>query len=302
MPTFGPIVTAMVTPFTSGGGLDTDGARRLATHLVDHGTRTVLVNGTTGESPTLSAEEVAELIGAVRDAVGGRAQVMVGTGTNDTRRTVAATERATALGADGILVVTPYYNRPEQRGLVEHFRAAAAATDLPVVVYDVPARTAREIELATLVELSEVANIVGVKDAAGKPAKTAETVARTAGAPGGFEVYCGDDALNLPMLAVGAVGLVSVSAHLVGDQLARMVDVFAKDPAEAQEIHNSLMPVHRALFIESSPMPLKGTLNRLGLPAGPPRLPLVEAREATVDAVIEALRAAGIDPGSVTSR
>jgi 4-hydroxy-tetrahydrodipicolinate synthase len=294
MPTFGRVVTAMATPFTAAGALDPDGAGELATHLVEHGTDTVLLSGTTGESPTLHGEETWELLAAVKDAVGDRAQVMVGTGSNDTSKTVAATERATAEGADGVLVVTPYYNKPSQRALVQHFRAAASATDLPVLLYDIPARTAREIDLATLVTLSEVDNIVGVKDAVGDLAKTAEVVAGTTGAPGGFEVYCGADELNLPMLAVGAVGFVSVAAHLAGDALADVARLFDSDPVKAREIHLSLLPLCRALFLEPSPGPLKAALSHLGLPAGPVRPPLVAAERATLDAVLSALDHAGI--------
>jgi 4-hydroxy-tetrahydrodipicolinate synthase len=294
MPTFGRVVTAMATPFTAAGELDPDGAAQLASHLVDHGTDTVLVVGTTGESPTLHDDEPWDLLAAVKEAVAGRAEVMVGTGSNDTRKTVAATERATSEGADGVLVVTPYYNKPSQRALVQHFRAAAGATDLPVLLYDVPSRTAREIALDTLVALSEVPNVVGVKDAAGDLAKTAEVVARTEGADGGFEVYCGADELNLPMLAVGAVGFVSVAAHLAGDQLADMARIFDTDPAKAREIHLSLLPLCRALFLEPSPTPLKAALAHLGLPAGPVRPPLVAAERATLDAVLSALDHAGI--------
>jgi 4-hydroxy-tetrahydrodipicolinate synthase len=294
MPVFGRVVTAMATPFTPDGELDLEGAARLANHLVDHGTETVLVVGTTGESPTLHDDEPWDLLQAVKDSVGDRAQVMIGTGTNDTAKTVAATQRATELGADAILVVTPYYNKPSQRALVQHFNAAAGATDRPVLLYDIPGRTSREIELQTLITLAETRNIVGVKDAVGDLAKTAEVVAATQAAPGGFEVYCGADELNLPMLAVGAVGFVSVAAHLAGDHLAEMAEVFDTDPVKARQLHLDLLPLCRALFLEPSPAPLKGAMNRLGLPAGPVRLPMVEAEDATVEAVLAALDHAGV--------
>ena len=285
----GRMVTAMVTPFHDDGRLDLDGAQRLAAHLLDHGTETVLVSGTTGESPTLSGEEPWELLRAVREAIGSRGTVMMGTGTNDTRRTVESTERATRIGADAILLVTPYYSRPPQRGLVEHFTAAAAATDLPVVVYDVPARTGRSIAVESLVALAEVVNIVGVKDATTDVGKAADVVAATRGAPGGFELWCGSDEVNLPLLAVGGVGLVSVSSHILGDELAEMVRVFDQDPVRARELHLATMPVHRALFSEPSPSPLKGVLNALGLPAGPVRGPLAAAAPVTVQSVLDAL-------------
>lgn len=294
MPVFGRVVTAMATPFTSDGDLDLDGAARLATHLVDHGTETVLIVGTTGESPTLHGDEPWDLLAAVKDAVGDRAKVMIGTGSNDTAKTVAATEQATERGADAILIVTPYYNKPAQRALVQHFNAAAGATDLPVLLYDIPGRTSREIELQTLITLSETRNIVGVKDAVGDLAKTAEIVAATQAAPGGFEVYCGADELNLPMLAVGAVGFVSVAAHLAGDHLAEMAEVFETDPVKARQLHLDLLPLCRALFLEPSPAPLKGALNRLGLPGGVLRPPMIEAEDATVEAVLAAMDHAGL--------
>lgn len=294
MPVFGRVVTAMATPFTTDGALDTAGAAKLASHLVDHGTETVLVVGTTGESPTLRGDEPWDLLQAVLEAVGDRAQVMIGTGSNDTAKTVAATEKATDLGADAILVVTPYYNKPAQRALIQHFNAAAEATDKPVLLYDIPGRTSREIELQTLITLAETPNIVGVKDAVGDLAKAAEVVVGTEGAPGGFEVYCGADELNLPMLSIGAAGFVSVAAHLAGDHLAEMAQIFDTDPVKARQLHHDLLPLCRALFLEPSPGPLKAAMNRLGLPAGPVRAPMVEAEPATVEAVIDAMDHAGV--------
>ncbi|MEX0952507.1 MAG: 4-hydroxy-tetrahydrodipicolinate synthase [Nitriliruptoraceae bacterium] len=284
----GRVVTAMVTPFDADAALDRDGASRLARHLVDSGTDTVLVNGTTGESPTLHFDEVIGLVGAVRTAVGGDANVMVGTGTNSTATTVDATARAEGLGADAVLVVTPYYNRPDQSGLVAHFTAAAAATSLPVVLYDIPFRTGREIEVSTLVTLSEVENIVGVKDATANLGKVADVLAATADAPGGFGVWCGSDEANLAELAVGASGVISVSAHLAGPEIAEMVDVFPTNPSRARELHLRCLPLHRALFAQPSPAPLKGVLAALGLPAGPVRLPLTAADTPTIEAAIAA--------------
>lgn len=294
MPAFGRIVTAMATPFAEDRSLDLDGAQRLAAHLVDHGTDTVLVNGTTGESPTLEHDEVGLVLAAVKDAVGDRAKVMVGTGSNSTAKSVRDTAEATEAGADAILVVTPYYNRPEARGLLDHFTTVAGATDLPVLLYDIPARTAREIPLDTLVELSQVDNIVGVKDATGDLAKAGLLLGRTQDAPGGFEVYSGADEVNLPLLAIGAAGFVSVASHLIGDALADMVTVFSSDPAKARDIHIRSLPVWRALFDEPSPAPLKGALNRLGLPGGPVRPPLAPATDATVDRLMTALEAFGV--------
>jgi 4-hydroxy-tetrahydrodipicolinate synthase len=288
----GRVVTAMATPFTDDGqDLDLDGAATLATHLVDHGCDTVLVNGTTGESPTLEGEDRWRLLHAVRDAVGDRAAVMIGTGTNVTASTVELTARAADEGADAVLVVTPYYNRPSQAGLVAHLRAAAAATELPVLLYDVPSRTSCELSLATLIELSHVDNVVGVKDATTNLGKAADLAVATADAPGGFGIWSGADEVNLPLLSVGAVGVVSVSAHLVATELAEMIEVFPTDPARARELHLRCQPVHRALFAEPSPAPLKGALNALGLPAGPVRPPLVDADPQTVKAVLAAYEA-----------
>ncbi len=291
---FGRVGTAMVTPFHEDGGLDLDGAQTLASHLVDHGTDMVVVHGTTGESPTLRDEEMWQLLDAVVDAVGDRAHVMMGTGSNDTRKAVHSTEKATEHGADSMLVVTPYYNKPTQRALLAHFRRVAEATDKPVMLYDIPGRTAREIELPTIVELAQVDNIRGLKDAVGDMAKTAEVVSQTADAPGGFVVYSGADEYNLPLLAVGGVGVVSVASHLAGDLVAEMLAAVDTDLDRAREIHHSLLPLVRALFSEASPGPVKGALNRLGLPAGPVRGPLVDALPETVDAVLAALDHAGI--------
>jgi 4-hydroxy-tetrahydrodipicolinate synthase len=288
----GRVVTAMATPFVPDGSeVDLEGAGRLAKHLVDHGCDTVLVNGTTGESPTLKHQDRWDLVAAVRDAIGDRATIMAGTGSNDTATAVEQTGRARDAGADAVLVVTPYYNRPGQRGLVDHLRTVAAATDLPVLLYDVPSRTASELSVATLVELSGVENIVGVKDATGDLGKAADVKLATQGAPGGFDLWSGSDEVNLPLLAVGAVGVVSVSAHLVAPELAEMIRVFPTDPRRALELHLRCQPLHRALFAEPSPTPLKGALNALGLPAGPVRGPLVEATPKTVEAVLAAYEA-----------
>lgn len=289
-PLLGRIVTAMATPFQSDGALDLDGASRLATHLVEHGTDTILVCGTTGESPTLAANEQIELLSAVRVTAGAGVKVLMGTGSNDTVKACRMTEKATESGADAVLVVTPYYNKPSQRGLREHFRAVAASTHVPVLLYDIPGRAARELTLETLLDLAEVSNIVGVKDAAGDLTKTAELLAR---APD-FAVYCGADELNLPMLALGAAGFVSVAAHVAGPELADLSRSFDSDPVKAREIHLRLLPLFRALFLEPSPAPLKAILNDLGLPAGPVRPPLVSADGETLRALRAALDHAGI--------
>jgi 4-hydroxy-tetrahydrodipicolinate synthase len=288
-PGIGRVVTAMITPFTADGALDLDGAQRVADHLVTTGTDTVLVHGTTGESPTLGGDEPWQLLRAVREAVEGRATVMMGSGSNDTATAIRSTERATEMGADSLLVVTPYYNRPDQRGLERHFRTVAAVTDLPIVLYDIPSRTGRVIEVPTLAALAEVDNIVGVKDASGDGAKPGDVLIATDGAPGGFGIWSGADELNLAIVATGGVGIISVAAHLVGPELAEMIERFPTDPARARELHLACLPLHRALFAEPSPAPLKGAMGELGLPAGPVRLPLADASPGAVRGVLDAL-------------
>jgi 4-hydroxy-tetrahydrodipicolinate synthase len=288
-PGIGRVVTAMITPFTADGALDLDGAQQVADHLVATGTDTVLVHGTTGESPTLSGEEPWQLLAAIVDAVGDRANVMMGSGSNDTATAIRSTERATELGADSLLVVTPYYNRPDQRGLVRHFRAVAEVTHLPIVLYDIAVRTGRPIEVSTMVDLAEVEHIVGTKDASGDGAKVGDVLIATAGAPGGFGVWSGADELNLACIASGGTGIISVAAHLVGRELAEMIDVLSTDPLRARELHLACLPLHRALFAEPSPAPLKGAMAALGLPAGPVRLPLVDASPEVTQGVLDAL-------------
>lgn len=271
----GRVVTAMVTPFTPDGTLDLAGAATLVGHLIASGSDGIVVGGTTGESPTLRDDELWELVAAVRAAAGPDVRVVVGTGTNDTARTVERTLRAAEAGADAALLVTPYYNRPTQAGLRAHVRAVAGATDLALLLYDVPGRTGRELGVDTLADLASLPTIVGVKDATGGATKAPEVLAATSGAPGGFAVWSGADEVNLPLLAAGAVGIVSVAAHLVGPELAEMVRVAGTDPERARELERRCEPLVRALFLESNPGPLKALLAARGLPGGPLRLPLV---------------------------
>jgi 4-hydroxy-tetrahydrodipicolinate synthase len=289
---FPRMMTAMATPFAADGSVDLDGVQELAAHLVANGNEGLVVVGTTGESPTLDHQETLDVFRAVVSAVGDRATVVAGCGKNDTAATVALVREASDLGVDGILLVTPYYNRPSQRGLVAHFTAASRATDLPVMLYNIPSRSACEIAPETLLGLAEqVDNVKGVKDAVVDFAKTAWLAAR---APDGFGIWSGDDSTVLPLLAVGGVGVVSVAGHLVGDDLATMIEVFPSNPEKAREIAFRIAPLCSALFVEPSPAPLKAALRLLGLPAGPVRAPLVEVEEATLALVREALRTAGV--------
>jgi len=289
---FGRVITAMATPFDRDGAVDLERARGLAEHLVANGSDGLVLAGSTGESPTLSFEEKRDLFAAVTDGVGSRADVIAGTGTYDTRETIHLSTMAAEQGVRGLLVVTPYYSRPPQSGLLAHFRAVAKATDLPVILYDIPSRTARKIEHETLLALAEVPNIVGVKDAAGDLAGTARLAAEK---PDDFTIWSGDDAVTLPMLSLGAHGVISVASHLVGTRLQELVEAHAKGDGDlAASINRELVPLFDVLFITSNPIPLKAALAMIGQPAGDPRLPLVPATEAETTKVRAVLQQLGL--------
>ncbi len=284
---FGHLLTAMITPFDGGGAVDFGRVDELARHLVDTGSNGIVVAGTTGESPTLGDDEKVALFRAVVDAVGDRATVVAGTGTYDTAHSVELTRAAAEVGAAAVMAVTPYYNRPPQAGLIGHFTAIADASDLPVLLYNIPGRTGRRIEIDTLVRLSDHPGIVAVKDAVGDLGFTADT--RVALGPD-FGIYSGDDILTLPMLSVGGDGVVSVAAHLVGRQIKRMIEAFgARETDVAASLHLALTPLFRALFLEPNPIPVKAAVHRWWAPVGEPRLPLVAASEDTLAAVERAL-------------
>jgi 4-hydroxy-tetrahydrodipicolinate synthase len=261
----------MVTPFTADGALDLDGARRLAVHLVGQGNDGLIVNGTTGESPTTSDVEKEQLVRAVVEAVGDRAFVVAGVGSNDTRHSVEAAHAARRAGAHGLLAVTPYYSKPPQEGLVQHFTAIADATDLPVMLYDIPGRTGTAIETETFVRLAEHPRIVANKDAKGDLGAASWAIARS-----GLAWYSGDDMLNLPLLSIGAVGFVSVVGHLAAPELRALLEAYgAGDVAKAAEIHQRLLPLYTGIFRAQGVVTTKAALALLGLPGGPLRLPLV---------------------------
>jgi 4-hydroxy-tetrahydrodipicolinate synthase len=273
---FGRMLTAMITPFRSDLSLDLDGAQELATHLVGAGNDGLVISGTTGESPTTTDEEKDALLRAVVEAVGDRAQVIAGVGTNDTLHTVDLARRAAKAGAHGLMVVTPYYNRPPQAGLLRHFQAAADATELPVLLYDIPGRTGRAIDVDTLVQLAEHPQIVAVKDAKGDLGAASWSLRRT-----DLAWYSGEDLLNLPLLSIGAVGVISVVAHLVTPRLVAMVDAFQRgDVVEAASLHSSLLPVYSGVFATQGVITVKAALAQLQLPSGPVRPPLVDVGEA----------------------
>jgi len=288
---FGSVVTAMATPFTEDGSLDLARAGELAAWLVEHGTDGLVIHGSTGEAPTLDDAEKFDLVRAVKEAVGST-PVIAGTGTYDTRHTIHLGERAKEAGADGLLVVTPYYSKPSQRGLLAHFRAVAEATDLPVLLYNIPGRTVIRIEHDTLLELASVDNIVGVKDATGDVDGAARLVAE---APSGFEVYAGDDWGAFAWACIGGVGVISVASHVAGERLSRMFDLIGGgDVPAALKLHQELLPLFSALFVTSNPTPLKAALEMLGQPVGSPRLPLIPATEDERAVVRRAMEAAGV--------
>ena len=269
---FGRVLTAMITPFGDDGSLDLDGAQTLARWLVDHGSDGLVVNGTTGESPTLTPIE-SDLFRAVREAVD--VTVIAGTGSNDTAHAIRQSEAAAGIGVDALLVVTPYYNKPSQAGLDQHFRMVAGATDLPVILYDIPGRTGRKIDSDVIVRLAtDVDTIVGLKDAAGDPAEPAAVVAAP---PADLDVYSGDDNLTLPPLAVGAGGVISVASHWAGEHIAAMFEAFdSGDRPLARAINQRLIPSYafESTLEAPNPVPAKAMLRSLGLPAGECRPPM----------------------------
>jgi 4-hydroxy-tetrahydrodipicolinate synthase len=291
MARFGSVVTAMVTPFREDHAVDYDGAASLASWLLEHGSDAIVVAGSTGESPTLTRKERAELYRVVAGAVRGHGKMICGTGTYSTAETLELTQDAEDAGADGILVVTPYYNQPPQRGLIAHFERVADATELPIIAYNIPGRTATRIEHDTLIRLAEKPNIVAVKDSTGDFRGISRLMAE---APD-FEVYSGDDWATFGYVCLGAVGVVSVAAHLVGEQIRQMIELIETgDVAAARKIHATLSPLFNALFITSNPIPLKAALKMLGRSAGVPRLPLVPATAAERDRIRIALEDAGL--------
>ena len=287
---FGRVLTAMVTPFTARGALDLDIAQKLAYQLVERGCDGLVLNGTTGESPTTTDAEKTDLVRAVVQAVGDRAAVVAGAGTYDTAHSVTLARQAAQAGAHGLLVVTPYYSRPPQTGLAAHFTAVADATDLPVMLYDIPPRSVVPIATETLYRLAEHPQIVAVKDAKGDLRAGAEIIANT-----GLAYYCGDDALNLPWLAVGAAGFVSVIGHVVADRLRTLITAFADgDVRTARDVHACTLGLIGAFSLAGGVAFSKAALRLIGLDVGEPRLPLLPADPDQVSVIAAALVQAGV--------
>ncbi len=287
---FGRMLTAMVTPFDKNGKIDWPGVEKLASHLVASGHDGIAVNGTTGEAPTTKSSEKEEIIRVVKDVVGPKIFVVSGAGDNETDYSINQAKRTEKGGADGLLIVAPYYNKPPQAGVAAHFKAIASATDLPVMMYDIPGRCGIEIEPDTIVDLYEHPQIVALKDAKGNVASTSWVIKRC-----GIPVYSGDDILNLPLLSVGAVGMVSVCGHTVGKDLKAMLDAwFAGNAAKALEIHQKLLPIFTGTFRTQGAILTKAALNMMGLPGGYTRLPLVDATEDQIAQLRKDLIAGGI--------
>ncbi len=290
----GRLLTAMVTPFDDEGQIDYEQAQRLARALLDSGSDGLVVAGTTGEAPTLSHDEKLKLFAAVKEGVDGRGTVLAGTGTNDTAASIELSREAERADVDGLLLTAPYYNKPTQEGLYRHFEAVARATGLPCVLYNIPSRTGVNMTAETTLRLSRVPNIAGVKEASGDLVQIARIIED---APEGFGVWSGDDAMTLPILAVGGYGVIAVVSHLGGVQMHQMIDDYlAGRVAEAARIHRRLLPLMQTLMTTASnPSPVKYALNQIGFRVGAPRLPLVEPEGAAAEQIVAEVRRQRID-------
>jgi len=297
----GRLLTAMVTPFNAEGKVEYEQAKNLARALLDSGSDGLVISGTTGESPTLSSEEKLRLFAEVKSAIANRGTIVAGTGSYGTRESQQLTREAERIGVDACLLVVPYYNRPTQQGLLEHFKAIAESTALPCILYNVPSRTVTNLASDTVVKLSEIDNIVGIKEASGNLAQITAIIESVGD---DFLVYSGNDGDTLPILSLGGYGAVGVASHLVGKQIKQMMQAFLRgEVGEAAAIHRHLLPLVNALFIIPNPMPLKYALNHLGFPVGKPRLPLTEPDEKSAEIIQVALKDYKIDlpiPSRVT--
>ena len=293
MKELGRLLTAMVTPFDEKGEVDYAQAGKLALALLSSGSDGILVVGTTGESPTLIRTEELRLFAEVKAAVGERGTVIAGTGSNSTAEALEATKEAERIGVDACLLVVPYYNKPTQDGLYQHFKTVAEATSLPCILYNVPSRTVASLSADTVIKLSQIDNVIGLKEASGNLAQISKIIS---GAREGFLVWSGNDGDILPILAIGGYGVISVASHLVGNQIREMIDSYISGKIEvAARIHHHLMPLINAIFIVSNPIPIKYALNYVGFPVGKTRLPLTEPDEKTAAVIRDALKDYQID-------
>jgi len=274
---FGQIATAMVTPFDNKGNIDFAKTTQLVNYLIENGTDSLVVAGTTGESPTLTTEEKLALFRHVVEVVDGRVPVIAGTGSNNTRASIELTKKAEDVGIDAVMIVAPYYNKPNQEGIYQHYKAIAESTSLPVMVYNIPGRAVVNISVETIIRLSEIPNVVAVKDASGNLDAMTEIIAKTRD---DFMLYSGDDGLTLPVLAIGGSGVVSVASHIIGNDMKEMIQAFMRgDNREAAAMHQRILPIIKALFAAPSPVPVKTALQLKGLDVGSVRLPLVPLTE-----------------------
>jgi 4-hydroxy-tetrahydrodipicolinate synthase len=293
MKQLGRLLTAMVTPFNKEGAVDYEQAKKLALALLDSGSDGVVLAATTGESPTLVREEEARLFTEVKSAVGGRGTIIAYTGSNSTAEAVAATKAAEKIGVDACLSVVPYYNKPSQEGLYQHFKTIADSTSLPCILYNVPSRTVTSLSADTTIRLSQIDNIIGVKEASGNLEQISRIINE---ARKGFLVWSGNDSDTFPILDLGGYGTISVASHLVGKQIKEMIDsAIAGEIEKAADIHRRLLPLIDALFIVSNPVPVKYALNHIGFYVGKPRLPLVEPDEKSAATIIDTLKKYQID-------
>jgi 4-hydroxy-tetrahydrodipicolinate synthase len=282
---FNQVLTAMVTPFNDQDEINYDETKRLIDYLIDNSTEGIVAVGTTGESPTLSHEEKLSFLKFVVEYVNGRVPVIAGTGSNNTKQSIVLTQEAEALGVDGIMLVTPYYNKPSQEGMYQHFKAIAESTSLPVMLYNIPGRTVVRLELDTVLRLAEVKNIVAIKEATGDLDLISQIITET---PDDFAVYSGDDNLLLPVLSLGGTGIVSVASHIVGNEMNDMIQSFKSgDHAQATKIQQEIAPVIKALFSAPNPTAVKYALSKKGLDVGHVRLPLIALTEAEMTHVDE---------------
>jgi 4-hydroxy-tetrahydrodipicolinate synthase len=290
---FGQVLTAMVTPFDQNGEIDFNATKMLVEHLITNGTDSLVVAGTTGESPTLTTEEKIELFKCVVEAAAGRVHVIAGTGSNNTQASMSLTKLAEETGVDGIMLVAPYYNKPSQEGLYQHFKTIAESTSLPVMLYNIPGRSIVNISVETVVRLSEIPNVVSIKEASGNLDAMAEIISKT---PSDFTLYSGDDGLTIPVLAIGGAGVISVASHIIGNDMQEMINAFKNgDVQKAAATHRNLLPIMRALFIAPSPSPVKAALNLNGIQVGGVRLPMVPLSNKEQSALEEVLQTSGIN-------
>lgn len=285
---FGELITAMVTPFDKDKKLNIDACDILVDHLISNGSDGILLSGTTGESPTVTDEEKIRMFSYVADNFKGKAKIIAGTGSYDTAHSIELSQKAQETGVDGLLLVTPYYNKPTQEGLYDHFAAIAESVDLPVILYNVPSRTSCNIAANTCIELSKIKNIVGVKEASGDLKQISQIIK---GTPDDFLVYSGNDGETLPILSMGGDGVVSVASHIVGKEIKSMIEAFKKgDIKEAKRLHLELLDIFYGIFIVTNPIPIKKALNVMGIDVGSTRLPLKDMDEKSLECFSKILR------------